>query len=332
MNEKAPLDPELARELAEEGARALAEDQVITALDALSLEPQQTIRFTPAVLHRIVRPLAKGSFVVVAANTGIGKTPFLLSTVDDLVQAGHKVAYMGLEQKPHELRIAHACLRAEVPRAVAVENSWREHPDGDAMLQRVKRELRDQAIGALKDKLLFLPHETVSEKTLRDAAALAGDWGADVFVVDHINHQDGDGSYAEFRRLCQLSKKIAERHAFVNISAAQINREALRGGHRLTRYQPMQLHQIQGGGPIEQNAVLVLNLYRPIIKAPPKSRDEALVKQAMQGAIEPTLVLRPNRLGVVVLKHRVRGELEGQRCILEYDTGRFVDPPEEEWL
>lgn len=315
------------------GARDLAADQVGDALGALSFQPTgPEIRFKPAVLHRIIRPLQKGQFVVVAANTGIGKTPFLIATVDDLVAAGHKVAFLGLEQKPHELRIAHACLRAGVPRAVAIENTWREHPDGKDMFERVRHELEQQKYLPLSDQLLFLPHETVSEQTLTDAAGLAGDWGADVFVVDHINHQEGDGNWAQFRRICQLSKRIAERHGFVNLSAAQITRAAMQGGHRLTRYQPMQLHQIQGGGAIEQNATHVINLYRPIIAARPKSREAELVKRAMKGEIEARLVLRENRTGVVVLKHRPRGEMEGRRCVLEYRDGRFIDPPQEEWF
>lgn len=303
----------------------LTDRQVERALDGLTYDTTglRRLRFRPNGLHNIARYMVAGQLVILAAGTGIGKTTSLLSFADDFLMDGARVAYLGLEMEDHELRTAFACLRARVPRWMAVENSWAEHADGREMAKQVMHQLFAQKKHPLRDQLLFLPHRLLDKRTLVDAAKQAGKFKADVLVVDHINHGKA-GSYGEWTDLVHLSKSVAEDYGFVNLSAAQVNREAVRGGHRLTRYQPMQLHHIQGGGVIEQNAVMVLNPYRPIVTGTDPTT-QGLIKKAMKGEIEPTFVLQKDRMGIAVLKHRVRGELEGQRCVLKLEHGKLVD-------
>jgi replicative DNA helicase len=280
-------------------------------------------RFRPEGLHQIARFLVPGQFWVVAAGTGIGKTTFLLSVADDFLIQGAKVAYLGLEMEPDELATAFACLRAQVPRWVAVENAWGEVPNGEDKFHRVREHIFAQAVRPLADQLKFLPHRYITPAILHEAAAEAHDWGADILIVDHINHVETEG-YNDFAKLVKLSKRIAEEYSLVNISAAQINRDAVRGGHRLTRWQPMQLHHIQGGGVIEQNAVVVLNPYRPLVTGTDETT-KRLIKMAMKGDIEDTSVLQKDRMGVAVLKHRPRGDLVGQRTVLRFEHGKLLD-------
>jgi KaiC/GvpD/RAD55 family RecA-like ATPase len=315
------------------GFRDLAAEQVGRAEGALTLAPRRRLRFKPHALHGITRYLVPGQFILVTAATGIGKTTFLLSTADDFLLLGKKVAMLGLEQEDHELRTALACLRAGVPRHIAIENSWLEYADGREMFERVRHQLDAQACSPLLDQLLLLPHRYIDTKTLITAAKEAHDFGAEVLIVDHIHHIQAGADYSEFARLVQASKKIAEDFGFVNLSAAQINRESLRasGSHRLTRYMPAQLHQIQGGGVIEQNVNMALNLYRPVM-VPKNDEETKKLKAAMRGEIEPGEVLQRNRMGVAVLKHRSNGSLEGRRCILALEDGKVVDVPLEEQL
>lgn len=314
------LDPKQQDEFLE-----LNEGQVQRATDALTLDTStiRRFRFRPRALHDIARFMVPGQLWIVAAATGIGKTTLALSITDDLLIDGAKVAYLGLETEDFELRRAFACLRAQVPAWIAIENSWNEFPEGREMYERVQHQLRAQMASPLREQLLLLPQREIDETVLREAGKQAEDFGADVLVVDHLNHGEV-GSYAQFSRMVRLSKRIAEGRGLVNISLAQMNRDAVRGGHKLTRYQPMQLHHIQGGGVIEQNAVVVLNPYRPIIVGQDETT-KRLIKAAMKGDIEPTSVLQKNRMGIAVLKHRVRGDLDGERCVLRFDHGKLID-------
>lgn len=302
-----------------------ADDRVTRAFGKLTLDPRaaRRFRFRPDALHSIARFLVPGQLWIVAAGTGIGKTTFLLSVADDFILGGAKVAYLGLEMEDDELATAFACLRARVPRWVAVENAWSERPDGEAQYQNVLRHLQAQSLDPLVNHLKFLPQRYITPAILVEAAAEAHDWGADILIVDHINHVETEG-YADFAKLVKLSKRIAERYDLVNISAAQINRDAVRGGHRLTRWGPMQLHHIQGGGVIEQNAVVVLNPYRPLVTGTDETT-QRLIKAAMKGDIEDTAVLQQDRMGVAILKHRPRGDLVGQRTVLRFESGKLTD-------
>lgn len=302
----------------------LADFQVVRAHDALTPDPSpKRVRFGPDSLHAIARFMVPGQFWVVAGNAGIGKTTFILSTLDDLLLAGKKVAVLGLEQEDYELRTAIACLRARVPRWIAIENSWKEHEHGADMYERVHWQLESQVQSPLREQLLLLPDRYIDGKALVKAAQKAEAFGADVLIVDHINHIRAD-SFTEFGKIVQLSKKIAEDSGLVNLTAAQVNREAMKGGHRLSRYMPAQLHQLYGGGVIEQNAVVVLNIYRPVMH-PTTKAETSLIQAAMKGEIEATSVLQPNRMGVAVLKHRPRGEMEGRRTILTLTDGKLHD-------
>lgn len=313
------LDPEKQNQFLD-----LNEDQVARAAGSLTLDTStiRRFRFRPNALHQIARFMVPGQLWVVAAATAIGKTTWGLSTTDDLLIDGARVAYLGLESEDFELRRNFACLRARVPVAVATENSWDEQPSGADMYARVQHQLDAQMVSPLLETLLLLPQREINAKVLLEAAAQAKDFGADVLVVDHANH--GEYDYTSFSKLIRLSKAVAERNDLVNITLAQMSRAATHGGHRLTRYQPMQMQHIQGGGVIEQNAVVVLNLYRPIVTGTDETT-KRLVKQAMKGDIEAKYVLQPNRMGITVLKHRVRGELESERCVLKLEHGKLTD-------
>jgi hypothetical protein len=300
-------------------------DRVHRARRKLTLDPRKVrrFRFRPEALHNVARFLVPSQLWIVAAGTGIGKTTFLLSTADDFILQGARVAYLGLEMEDDELSVAFACLRAGVPRWVAVENAWSERPNGGDEFQRVQHHLSSQWLDPLVGQFKILPHRYLTQSVLWEAAEEAADWGADILVTDHINHGEKD-SFEDFSARVKLAKRVAEEFDLVHVAAAQINRDAVRGGHRLTRWGPMQLHHIQGGGVIEQNAVVVLNPYRPLVTGTDETT-KRLIKMAMKGDIEDTAVLQKDRMGVAVLKHRPRGDLVGQRTVLRFEHGKLLD-------
>jgi replicative DNA helicase len=319
---------EVVQSRGEQGRLALEQVKRAAAAATTDVEARDKgrVRFIPRCLHRITGYLPKGSLAILAAQTGLGKSTFLMSVLDDWIEAGYTVSMLGLEQEDWELRTQYACLRSGVPKQVALTNSWDEEEDGQAMHTRLHTELVRQLEEPLIDRLLFFPDRYLSLDALEQAAEEAKDLGSDILIVDHLNHMEGSSDPRELKRIVQRAKALAEQYKLLVLAAAQINRASYQGGHRLTRYMPAQLQHIMGGSAIEQNAVVVLNLWRPVI-VPVDKREKALIEMAKKGEIEPSLVLQPMKMGVVDLKNRIDGSLESKRCVLQLEpNGKLFDP------
>jgi replicative DNA helicase len=270
---------EVVQSRGEQGRLALEQVKRAAAAATTDVEARDKgrVRFIPRCLHRITGYLPKGSLAILAAQTGLGKSTFLMSVLDDWIEAGYTVSMRQLEEP-------------------------------------------------LIDRLLFFPDRYLSLDALEQAAEEAKDLGSDILIVDHLNHMEGSSDPRELKRIVQRAKALAEQYKLLVLAAAQINRASYQGGHRLTRYMPAQLQHIMGGSAIEQNAVVVLNLWRPVI-VPIDKREKALIEMAKKGEIEPSLVLQPMKMGVVDLKNRIDGSLESKRCVLQLEpNGKLFDP------
>lgn len=315
--------------LAEKPPELTAVEQVMEAEEDLWAEQGNVPRYPYTQLHAIAGGLAPGRVTIAAANSGIGKTTFALDLIDHLsVEAGHTVYVLGLEQRPKELRTKWACLRAGVPSAIAFERTWDEQPNGSALRDSVLWEFEAQKAEPLVSRVHFSPVKTVNRVKLKEAAEEAHHIGAEILVVDHIDrldHGDGTNAFHELRETMRLCTDMADEHALHVLLFSQLNRQASHGD-RLARYQPPQLHHLFGGSSKEQEADVVLGLYRPL-KFPP---DKDAIAAVRSGQAEPQSVLEPNCTAVVVLKHRLRGEMEGRRAYLRYQHGRLSDMAEQD--
>jgi len=306
------------------GQGMLILDQVGEARNRLSYAPAALPRFKPDALHDAVRFLGPGQLWIVAAQTGIGKTTFTLSTIADWVSMGIKVCLVPTELEDWEVRRDLACLTADVDKRIAIENTWHEHADGMEMLERVDEALRLQAEPPWSDHLMVLPYRTVTDEVLLDAGKAAQEFGAKLLVVDHLDHIDYDKrqTFALAGKIARAAKATAEEYGLTVLGMKQIHNAAAMGDP-LQRYMAPQLHQLQGGGLTAQNAAVVLGIYRPLVEL---FGDEGKKRLAAVRAklLDAREVLMPNTMGVVVLKHRPQGQLEGRRCLLTVRHGRVT--------
>lgn len=304
--------------------------QTERAMQAMQFQPDPSsrFRFRPQALFETTRYLNRGHLVTVTAQPGIGKTTAMRSFADDFLLDGLKVAIAPLEVEDWEFRRDLAAMRAGVAPEIASENAWAEYPDGADMFNRVGRQLEKlNRPDGLLEQLLVLPYKFLDAPTMHRIYQDAEAFGADVVIIDHLRRLRVR-SYDMFVEVVGMAKSLAEKHGVLSLCSSQIGRGALMGGHKLTRYQPCQLNHIEGGGVIEQESVIVLNLYRPLI-IPQTPGDKELIKKAMKGEVEPRTVLQDHRTGVATLKHRITGRLEGRRCVLALVNGKLVDVPQE---
>lgn len=307
------------------GQGSLVVDQVGEARRRLLEPARQLVRFGPDSLHNICRYLSPGQLWLVMSQSGIGKTTFALSAINDWVEAGVKVCLVPTELEDWEVRRDLACLRVGIRKAIASEGSWDEYPDGERWRHLVDDEIRKQASPPFSDHLMVLPIREISEEALLTSGRQAAEFGAQVLVIDHMDHADFSrkNTFALAASLARTAKLVAEENDLAVVGMKQVHSEAAKGDV-LARYLPPELHQMQGGGGNAQNAVVVLGLYRPL-KPVDTTEDIKRLKAVRAKVLDVTSVLLPNAMGVVVRKHRPDGSLEGRKCVLTVHNGRVTE-------
>ena len=147
--------------------------------------------------------------------------------------------------------------------------------------------------------------------------------GADVLVIDHVDHLDSAESslYHTSVAVNQALLLAAQEHGFRVLAATQFNNDVVRT-NRILRYSAPQPNYIYMGGHKRQIASGMLGLYRPLKI---NGADKNTLAAFRDGNMETQDVLEPNTMAVSVLKHRLYGQREGQRIYLRIEHGRVLD-------
>lgn len=314
-------------------ASILSGDQTNVALEKLYSDPNTSLVFPYRPVHAIVGRVAPGRLVFVMANTGQGKTTFMLDLLDRWAEKGVRVDFLGTEQEPDELRTKWACLRSDVPAGCAINLAWDDYDDGEVWRERVAEDLGriDDAYG---EQIVFHPDKFITLPKIEQAAKDAAARNAQVLIVDHIDRVETgatDNEYLALKRIIRRLKELARDHRLVLVVASQVNRKG-REGDRLAVYRPPQLQHMQGGAAKEHEADVVLGIWRPIRqrKTEETTKDfKELLASASRGDTEPSQVIEPNTMALACLKHRTDSH-EGMRCKLHVRHGRLSEIAEKD--
>lgn len=309
-------------------AAILSEQQTSTAIEKLYADPGESLTFPHPSVDRMIDRVAPGRLVFVMANTGQGKTTFMLDVLDRWAEAGVRVDYLGTEQEPDELRTKWACLRVDVPPGVAVNRTWDKYMQGENWREVVAEDLArlDDAYG---EQIVFHPDKFITLPKIEQAAKDAAARNSRVLIVDHIDRVETgatENEYLALKRIIRRLKELARDFNLVLLVASQINRKG-REGDRLAVYRPPRLEQMQGGAAKEHEADVVLGLWRPIRQRLPDESTKAykdVLAAAARGDLEPSEFVEPNIMAVVCLKHRTSSH-DGQRCKLAVRHGRITE-------
>jgi hypothetical protein len=157
-----------------------------------------------------------------------------------------------------------------------------------------------------------------------EAAALE----SDVLIIDHVDHLEGSGKglYEQSVYSMKTLLSVAQDYGLRVLAATQFNNEMIRG-NRSGMHQAPQPGAVYMGGHKRQIATGMLGLYRPLKL---NGVDEETLKAFNKGHGEPKDVCEPNTMAVSVMKHRLFGNREGQKCFLRVERGKVTDMPESE--
>jgi replicative DNA helicase len=254
----------------------------------------------------------------IAAMTGAGKTSFLMSLVLEWVRIVKKVYVLPFEVDATTMRLNLAAQAAGLHPGRVAQGAWAELPL-DAR-DRLKEQLEWQA-GAGMALLRFSGRSSASVLEMQDEMDLASRWGASVVILDHFHRLEGVENYRTTAQHAKNLTELVKDYDTPLLAALQINRNEK---DFFAAHQPPHFQTIQGGEVIRQESHVVLGLYRPL-SAMVSRKDLVMIRSGI-GEKKIGDIVKPNCVGVHLMKHRYRGELVGDTMELGWSHGRVVDP------
>jgi hypothetical protein len=307
-----------------------ASSQVVEAMAHLDRHPDAFVRWPFAALDELAGPMGPGEVWYLCSFSGGGKTTFVCSAIDRWQRDGRRVYVMPLELQGWRFRTYLACMSLDMHPGEALSGNLRTLPGGEAKREAIKAALIAQVKAPYSDRVKIGEQRVIAlpglEKGLRQAKA----FGADVVVIDHIDHVDAAGSdtFAGTKAVNHALLRMAQDNELLIVASSQLNNQVIVGQDHLARYQPPREHHVFMGGVKRQVATGMLGLYRPLRERSAEETDAGftdLVKRARIGTVEANRVLEPHAMGVNAMKLRNFGAREGQRTTLAFVNGRVTE-------
>lgn len=210
-------------------------------------------------VNSYLRPFRAGQLVILSADTGSGKTAWVLNMSIDFAEQGHHGMLFSLEMEGEDLS-TRALLEKMTYTQDDLDNIQQHHQAQDVLTAT------EHAMRRLYDLPLIVDEEPgntilrIEEAIRREKQAR----GPLAFVaIDYLQlipgGESGRKRYEEVGRISRELKELAKRHKIVVFALCQLGTKAL--AERPTR-RP-QLSDLYESGRIGQDADMVLSLYRP---------------------------------------------------------------------
>lgn len=312
-----------------------ASNQICEAIAALDRHPDTFVRWPFPDLDALTGPLAPGNVWFVCAPSAGGKTTFVASAIEAWRHARRKVYVMPLETRAYEFRTYLACMAQGVPSGEVLSGNLRTLPNGEALRQRLKDELWSQFKKPFVDQVMVSSQRAIDVMGLQKGMMEAKAFGADVIIVDHIDHLEagdtGGNLYAAAKAVNHAALRLAQDNDQLLVFTSQLNMQSDRTQDHLAKYAPPRDQHVLFGGLKRQVATGMVGLFRPVRQRKASETPDEYVKairKARSGEDESWRALEPNVMGVSAMKLRNFGQKEGARTFLRVAEGRVVPMPE----
>jgi KaiC/GvpD/RAD55 family RecA-like ATPase len=314
-------DPELiARRGLEEGL-ALSE-----------ISDDRLVRWPLKTLHRMTGPLVPGRVHYVAGFSGGGKTTFLRNCIWQWIQErGLRIRYLPLESSVKEVMAGFAAFRANIDPDEVLSYRLRDRAragDPEAKVQREELHIAYQVLmrdTEFMQRLRIEPIDTLSPQRFEKAIASTKAMGADLIIVDHVDHTEADAdSFAPdivvSNRIQHLALRAAKDLDIPVLLASQFNSK-LAGTDPLARMRPPRADYLWNRGAKEMIAAMIIGLHRVV----DPYADGRLLKKVRDGHTPAWKVAIPNIMGVSEVKLRYGRGTNQSTVMLDLIGGRLGD-------
>jgi replicative DNA helicase len=210
----------------------------------------------------------KGDFIVIAGRPSMGKTAFALSLAAQMVKEGAGLGFLSLEMAAEQLTL----------RLLSTQSGIPHHSIRNATLSSDEWMSLTEVAAVLAEQKFFIddaPMQTIMDIRTK-ARKLVLEHKAQVLVIDYLQLIHGahryDSRHQEVSDISRALKALAKELQIPVIALAQLSRAV---DSRVDK-RPM-LSDLRESGAIEQDADVILFLYRDVVYNP-DTEDPALAE------------------------------------------------------
>lgn len=304
-----------------------ASQQVADATRYLDLTRDDFLRWPWAALDNLVGGMAPGTIHFVICPSKGGKTTLCRSASAHWIRQGKRVYYAGLEMKATTLRTMYAADDVGVDPGDVLSGKWLEFAHYEDLRSRMVQAYKMQDDPKSEyQRLRFSGVGAVNTKAVREMMEKAHDWGADVVILDHVDHvragEKGGNEYSTSLATAHLLLELAQKWDLTVIPTSQVNGSG-RVQDKYRDHRPTLIDSVKFGNHKLEIATTMTGLYRPLIPTFGKE-DKQLVDLGKKPVWD---FVWPNVNAVNLMASRTYGSKIGSRGLLGWERGRIVDAP-----
>ncbi|DAB29653.1 MAG TPA: replicative DNA helicase [Sulfurimonas sp. UBA12504] len=269
-------------------------------------------------LNKMTTGFGKGDLVIIAARPAMGKTSFVLNTVNSLIMQGKGVAFFSLEMPAEQLMLRLLSIQTSIPlqklRVGDMENDqWSALNGAIDKMNSAKLFVDDQGsinINQLRSKLRKLKNQHPE---------------IEIAVIDYLQIMMGVGTQDRHLQVSEISrglKMLARELGMPIVALSQLNR----GLESRNDKRPM-LSDIRESGSIEQDADIILFVYRDDVYLYKEEKEREKAAKADGKEFTPTYVEREEEEAEIIIGKQRNGPTGHVKLIFQKKLTRFVDAP-----
>lgn len=269
-------------------------------------------------LNKMTTGFGKGDLVIIAARPAMGKTSFVLNTVNSLILQGKGVAFFSLEMPAEQLMLRLLSIQTSIPlqnlRTGNMNNEqWSNLNGAIDRMNSAKLFVDDQGsinINQLRSKLRKLKNQHPE---------------IEIAVIDYLQIMQGVGNQDRHLQVSEISrglKMLARELEMPVVALSQLNR----GLEARNDKRPM-LSDIRESGSIEQDADIILFVYRDDVYLYKEEKEREKAAKAEDKEFVSEYVEREEEDAEIIIGKQRNGPTGHVKLVFQKKLTRFVDAP-----
>jgi len=269
-------------------------------------------------LNKMTTGFGKGDLVIIAARPAMGKTSFILNTVNSLIVQGKGVAFFSLEMPAEQLMLRLLSIQTSIPlQKLRVgdmnDDQWSSLNGAIDKMNSAKLFVDDQGsinINQLRSKLRKLKNQHPE---------------IEIAVIDYLQIMSGVGTQDRHLQVSEMSrglKMLARELNMPIVALSQLNR----GLEARNDKRPMR-SDIRESGSIEQDADIILFVYRDDVYLYKEEKEREKAAKADGKEFTSTYVEKEEEDAEIIIGKQRNGPTGHVKLIFQKKLTRFVDAP-----
>ncbi len=269
-------------------------------------------------LNKMTTGFGKGDLVIIAARPAMGKTSFILNTVNSLIMQGKGVAFFSLEMPAEQLMLRLLSIQTSIPLQQLRlgdmnDDQWSSLNSAIDKMNDAKLFVDDQGsinINQLRSKLRKLKNQHPE---------------IEIAVIDYLQIMQGVGSQDRHLQVSEISrglKMLARELEMPVVALSQLNR----GLESRNDKRPM-LSDIRESGSIEQDADIILFVYRDDVYLYKEEKEREKAAKAEGKEFISEYIEKEEEEAEIIIGKQRNGPTGHVKLVFQKKLTRFVDAP-----